>query len=91
MTRVSSVISAFSDIAGTITLEETDRHRRRMKMTSDNGVSFLLDLPEARLLRHGDGLLLDDGRVIQVLAAPEPNSCFAADSTDSSEFQGGYP
>jgi len=40
-------------------------------MTSDNGIEFLLDLPEAQLLRQGDGLLLEDGRVIEVLAAPE--------------------
>ncbi len=40
-------------------------------MTSDNGISFLLDLPEARLLRHGEGLELEDGRVVEVRAAPE--------------------
>ncbi len=42
-----------------------------MKMTSDNGIEFLLDMPEARLLRHGDGLVLDDGRIIEVKAEPE--------------------
>ncbi len=58
--------------ADTITLDETARNRRRMAMTSDHGIGFLLDLPEARLLRHGDGLLLDDGRIIEVRARPEP-------------------
>ena len=58
--------------ADTITLDETARHRRRMSMISDNGIQFLLDLPEARLLRHGEGLELEDGRIVQVLAAPEP-------------------
>ena len=58
--------------ADTITLDETARHRRRIKLTSDGGIAFLLDLPEARLLRHGDGLVLDDGRVIAVRAEPEP-------------------
>lgn len=57
--------------ADTITLDETDRHRRRMKMTSDGGIAFLLDLPEARLLRHKEGLKLSDGRVIEVHAHPE--------------------
>ncbi|MEZ5810603.1 MAG: urease accessory protein UreE [Rhizobiaceae bacterium] len=73
MTRpVSSAITRdFTDPAGTITLDETARHRRRMTMTSDNGIAFLLDLPEARLLRHGDGLVLSDGRVIEVRAEPE--------------------
>ena len=71
MTTASSVTRHFHDPAGTITLDETARHRRRMKMVSDNGIEFLLDLAEARLLRHGDGLLLDDGRVIEVHAEPE--------------------
>jgi len=60
------------DIADTITLDETARHRRRIKLTSDNGIEFLLDLPQARLLRHGEGLILSDGRVIEICAVPEP-------------------
>lgn len=59
------------DAADNITLDATARHRRRMAMKSDNGIEFLLDLPEARLLRQGDGLVLSDGRVIEVRAAPE--------------------
>lgn len=72
MTRATSITRNFHDPAGTITLDQTQRHRRRVKMVSDNGIAFLLDLPEARLLRHGDGLILDDGRVIEVSAAIEP-------------------
>jgi len=71
MPTATSLTRHFHDPAGTITLDETARHRRRMKMVSDNGIEFLLDLAEARLLRHGDGLQLDDGRVIEVRAAPE--------------------
>ena len=33
---------------------------------------FLLDLADATLLRHGDGLQLEDGRFVRVVAAPEP-------------------
>lgn len=55
----------------TITLDETARHRRRVKMTSDNGIPFLLDLPKARLLRHGEGIELSDGRIIEVRAELE--------------------
>ena len=58
--------------ADTITLDETARHRRRVKMISDSGIEFLLDLPKARLLRHGEGLVLEDGRVIEICAEPEP-------------------
>jgi len=55
----------------TITLDETARHRRRIKMVSDKGIEFLLDLPQSRLLRHGEGIQLSDGRIIQVVAEPE--------------------
>ncbi|WP_152047232.1 urease accessory protein UreE [Aureimonas psammosilenae] len=60
------------EAADTITLDETQRHRRRMAMVSDNGIAFLLDLSGARLLREGDGVVLDDGRVVKVVAKPEP-------------------
>lgn len=65
------IIEHIRDPADTITLDETQRHRRRLRLTSDGGIAFLLDLPKARLLRHGDGLRLEDGRVILVQAAPE--------------------
>lgn len=68
---VTTILDHTHDPADTITLDETDRHRRRMKMTSDGGTAFLLDLPEARLLKHGEGLKLSDGRVIEVQATPE--------------------
>lgn len=54
-----------------ITLDETDRHRRRMRMISDGGITFLLDLENTTLLREGDRLLLSDGRSIEVRAEPE--------------------
>jgi len=60
------------EIAGTITLDETDRHRRRMAMKSDQGLAFVLTLDAPTLLRDGDRLVLDDGRRIVVRAAPEP-------------------
>jgi urease accessory protein len=77
MLTASAVTRQFAQADATITLDETARRRRRMMMTSDrmaNGaaISFLLDLPQARLLRHGDGLLLSDGRIVEVQAKPEP-------------------
>ncbi|MFD2182405.1 urease accessory protein UreE [Rhodoplanes azumiensis] len=41
-------------------------------MTGEAGTAFLLDLPEATRLLDGDGLLLEDGRVVLVAARPEP-------------------
>lgn len=71
MLTANKVVDHTHNPADTITLDETARHRRRISLTSDNGISFLLNLPEARLLRHGEGLVLDDGRVIMVQAEPE--------------------
>ena len=71
MLTASNIVSHVHNPDDCITLDETARHRRRIKLTSDNGIAFLLDLPEARLLRHGEGIKLDDGRVIEVVAKPE--------------------
>ncbi len=56
----------------TVVLDFDDRHRRRMAMTGTRGLEFLLDLENAVALRGGDALVLDDGRLIEVVAAPEP-------------------
>lgn len=58
--------------ADTVVLDFDDRHRRRMAMTGTRGLEFLLDLEEAVALRGGDALVLEDGRLIEVVAAPEP-------------------
>ncbi len=57
---------------GAVTLAFADRHKRRFKMTDDDGASFLLDLEAAVLLADGDGLVLEGGGVILVRAATEP-------------------
>ena len=56
---------------GTATLDLDHRHRRRIRLETDGGVEFLLDLREARMLAPGDGLILDNGDVVEVQAAPE--------------------
>ena len=58
--------------ADTVVLDFDDRHRRRMAMTGTRGFEFLLDLENAVALRGGDALVLEDGRLIEVVAAPEP-------------------
>jgi urease accessory protein len=57
--------------ADTVVLDFDDRHRRRMVMTGTRGLEFLLDLENAVALRGGDALVLDDDRLIEVVAAPE--------------------
>jgi urease accessory protein len=58
--------------ADTVVLDFDDRHRRRTAMTGTRGLEFLLDLENAVALRGGDALVLEDGRLIEVVAAPEP-------------------
>ncbi len=55
-----------------ITLNYDDRFRRRIVLTCDNGLAFLLDLPKVVELREGNDLLLEDGRHVRVRAAIEP-------------------
>jgi urease accessory protein len=75
MLRATSVKAASSwhgEPADTVVLEFDDRHRRRMTMTGTRGLEFLLDLAEVVALRGGDALVLDDGRLVEVVAAAEP-------------------
>jgi len=57
---------------GTLTLDFDARHRRRVRLTTDNGLGVLLDLPNAIAMADGDGLQLDDGNWLRVNAAAEP-------------------
>lgn len=56
----------------TVTLDFDHRRRRRLKLETDKGTAFLLDLPETKTLRDGDILLLEDGTGIGVRACNEP-------------------
>lgn len=82
--RATRVLPAGSWPAGTacdhITLTYDERHRRRLRFTASNGTEFLLDLARAAVLRAGDGLALEDGRIVRVEAAPEPLLAVTADN-----------
>ena len=68
---VKAAATWFGSAADTVVLDYDDRHRRRVTMKGTRGVTFLLDLPETASLRNGDALLLEDGRLVEVVAAPE--------------------
>lgn len=75
MIRATRVLAAgdwSGPAADTVVLDYDRRHRRRLAMTGSAGVEFLLDLADAIPLRDGDGLKLEDGRMVAVQAAPEP-------------------
>ena len=59
------------EIVDRIVLDHGDRHRRRVAMRGVGGLAFLLDLAEPALLEDGDALVLEDGRLVWVEAAPE--------------------
>jgi urease accessory protein len=60
-----------AEAADRIVLPFDQRWRRRLKLTTASGEDFLLDLPQALVLRDGDALVLDDGRLVAVSAAQE--------------------
>lgn len=54
-----------------LVLDHEARHRRRVALTGEGGLAFLLDLDRATALDDGDAFKLDDGRLVLVQAAPE--------------------
>src|SRR3712207_3232222 len=58
-------------VADRITLNHGERHRRRIALTGQGGLAFLLDLDRATLIEDGDALALEDGRLVEVRAVPE--------------------
>jgi urease accessory protein len=55
-----------------VILDADDRQRRRIMLTGEKGTAFLLDLERPVTLRGGDGLVLDDGTIVEVQGAREP-------------------
>jgi urease accessory protein len=57
--------------AGRAVLAHDERHLRRRAIELADGGKVLVDLPEAVMLADGDLLVLEDGRHVEVGAAPE--------------------
>jgi urease accessory protein len=75
MQRAVSVVRKLAvkptQVADTITLDHAGRHRRRIALTATGGTEFLLDLEKSTAVKGGDAFKLEDGRLVQVIAAPE--------------------
>lgn len=54
-----------------VMLDAEDRHIRRKLITLASGVEVLVDFERTQKLEHGDRLVLDDGRLAEVIAAEE--------------------
>ena len=50
----------------------SDQRRLRRKVLQVRGEEVMVDFPEAVTLDHFGGLLLEDGRIVEIVAAPEP-------------------
>lgn len=76
MIRATAVIRQLAvkadKVADTIALDHEGRHRRRVALRGTGGTDFLLDLDKAIAVKGGDAFKLEDGRLIQVVAAAEP-------------------
>ena len=75
MNRVAGIIVAGewneAKAIDRVTLDADDRQRRRFVFKSESGAEFLLDLSKPATLHDGDGLVLDDGRVVLICGARE--------------------
>jgi urease accessory protein len=54
-----------------VTLDADDRVRRRIVFTTERGMSLLLDFAQPMMLRDGDGLVLEDGSIVEVAGQAE--------------------
>ena len=70
-TKVEAGSTSTANAIDRVLLDFDARYRRRTAMQSQSGLDFLLDLERAQRLRHGDLLVLEDGRRVRVEAAPE--------------------
>ena len=54
-----------------VVLGHEERHVRRKRLALVHEGSILVDFPQATVLEHGDALALEDGRLVEVVAAEE--------------------
>ena len=76
MTTLAHTARAYHDHAhgaefAQVSLDYEGRFLRRKVLTTDDGQQVLIDLPNTTSLDHGGVLVLEDGREIRIVAAPE--------------------
>ena len=67
-------------VVDSVLLDHDGRQRRRIVLTGEHGLEFLLDLEKATTLNDGDALKLEDGRLVRVKAAPQTLLCARAET-----------
>ena len=61
----------WSNASDAVALDYDARFLRRKRLTTTNGQPFIVDLEKTTSLDHGDALALEDGRLIEIVAAAE--------------------
>jgi len=69
--KVGEILHGEADANASLTLPFDQRQKSRLRACLDDGEEIGLLLPRGSTLRGGDLLRAEDGRVIQVIAAPE--------------------
>jgi urease accessory protein len=59
-------------VADTVTLDHQGRGQPKLALKGERGLDFVLDLDRSTSLNDGDAVKLEDGRLVQVKAAPQP-------------------
>lgn len=76
MPRATSFLAAADrrdrPVVDTVILDYAQRSTQKSTVTSVKGGTFEIDLPRPARLRTDDLLLLDDGGLVEIVAAPEP-------------------
>ena len=65
-----------------VVLDADERHRRRVVLKGESGMIFMLDLPRPVMLKDGDGLVLEDSTMVQVVGRPETLVAITAASSE---------
>ena len=58
-------------VSDRVVLDADERQRRRIVLAGEKGTRLLLDFAKPMILRDGDGLVLEDGSVVQVVGRVE--------------------
>lgn len=76
--RIHERLQTSAPAMATLILSFEERQKSRQRARLESGEEVGLNLPHGTVLRGGDRLRADDGRVIEVRAAPEPVSTAAS-------------
>ena len=72
MRRALQIAETAEGAADAVLLDLEGRRRRRHVVHTRSGEEILIDLAEAPSLKAGQGLRLEDGTLLEILALPEP-------------------